>query len=1190
MRKSGLKALACSIILTGACAAFTETGAAADFIVGAANQGPGGSAQTAATGIAWSGSYTREGAASVALHIQNLDLKPGEALLVGNNEDAQVQIYHAEDGADIWTPAIAGDTLWLSLYTDAAQSFADFQVTEARVDFTDIDTVAARRAQVDSAFRQLRAKPVADEPAKEGATPKVIYGNDDRVEPFTQSDPRILRVVRATAALATKSSVTSNGSGGYNLTIAGTYTTAGGGTLCSDEPFRGQYQLGNCTGFLVGDDLLLTAGHCIENSTDCSTGAYVFDFQMQNASTQPATTVTADKVYFCTGIVSQALAGDSDYALVRLDRKVTDRTPLDIRRTGAAAVGSGLVLVGHPDVIPTKVAGGAVVKANSSGLHYFQANTDSYGGNSGSPVVNTTDYSVEGILVRGATDFRTRSGSNCVESNRVPDTGATGGGPTFEEITKTDYIASLIPALISRAGVVRFDKDFYSNGSFALVTLGDTDLAGQGSISLPFQYGSQPPGTLQLTEAPANSGSFSATFFVGALGLTHGDMLTIFYHDVNTGSGVPADVSDTATLDAIPPQFTNLSAGNITGTTAIIAIGTNEPSTASVSYSTTCGGAAVTVADSSSLTNHRIVLTGLTPQTTYYFVADVADAVGNPGTANNLGACYVFRTGAAADYISTLVTSGPDPILNQTLMFTPAENSDQYTVCRKAASTLPTDPTGGTAIPLGDDDSQEIDLSAPVIFFGVPYSKIFVNSNGNITFVEPNTDYTITTTTHFQVPRLSVYFADFNPEDGGTISIRYFGDRIAVTWNQVAYFQSTGIPPTATFQAEIYYDGRLAITHLLSGKQATAVIGISEGAGNPTGFTNTNFAAKPVCVDPISPTAFNFDSGDDGWTFITIGGAFSNPTSIVAGGRIGFQSTSNANNLAFWEKSDIPVSSAAGTLIRARYKVIGSEPDIRRVPTFRFRLSTPNFEQTAELVTTSTFAGSASPSPGGREYTQLYDNSTGVSGIRTDFDLINTDSSDNANGAITLDRVIIDSFAGGSLTDFREEATYVMTSASDWNPFTATPTYNAPDFARTPEGLQVTANPTDLAKTIFGFWSSPASNPAMTEARVYRFDYTVASSATPGNAVNTPTIRMRLNDETFMTSALLTIESVNGGTSDPTTSGAKVYSIYYLAPSSLGGKKFLYSFDYLWAFDSGNTPQIAVTLTNLHVTSYRLPF
>src|SRR3712207_7230060 len=68
--------------------------------------------------------------------------------------------------------------------------------------------------------------------------------------------------------------------------------------------------------------------------------------------------------------------------------------------------------------LPTKIADGArVVRANAS---FFEADLDTFGGNSGSPVFDARTNTVLGLLVRGATDYRARGSCNVrSESTRL---------------------------------------------------------------------------------------------------------------------------------------------------------------------------------------------------------------------------------------------------------------------------------------------------------------------------------------------------------------------------------------------------------------------------------------------------------------------------------------------------------------------------------------------------------------------------------------------------------------------------------------------------------------------------------------------------------------------------------------------------------------------------------------------------
>ncbi len=160
------------------------------------------------------------------------------------------------------------------------------------------------------------------------------------------------------------------------------------------------------------------------------------------------TIVPDEDVYRFTQIIDRELGGGFDHCVCRVDRDVTGRNPVPIMRDTPPAIGTPMVVIGHPVVLPKKIAGGAEVKSINSPDSFFDSNLDTYGGNSGSMVVNLDTYEVCGILVRGAPDFT--SGGGCTQSNQLPDTNGS-----YEECSLTMRFQDVIPELglaVSPAG------------------------------------------------------------------------------------------------------------------------------------------------------------------------------------------------------------------------------------------------------------------------------------------------------------------------------------------------------------------------------------------------------------------------------------------------------------------------------------------------------------------------------------------------------------------------------------------------------------------------------------------------------------------------------------------------------------------------------------------------------------------
>ena len=260
--------------------------------------------------------------------------------------------------------------------------------------------------------------------------PKVIYGEDNRTDLYKVQDQAVIQVARSTAAMFSKSALVKFGNL-YHIT-SGKFGDEF--KLCSSEPYYNQPSGAMCSAFLVGPDMLATAGHCV-SSSDCSTTAFAFGYAMRSEMDAPQTLPEED-VYFCKTVVARELTGKQDYSLVQLDRPVRGYDVLKLAQSDAKANDS-LMVVGHPSGLPTKVADGATVRSQKEG--YFVANLDTYGGNSGSAVFNTETLEVTGILVRGEQDFKYDTKKQCYRSNICESNSCRG-----EDATNISYIVKAL--------------------------------------------------------------------------------------------------------------------------------------------------------------------------------------------------------------------------------------------------------------------------------------------------------------------------------------------------------------------------------------------------------------------------------------------------------------------------------------------------------------------------------------------------------------------------------------------------------------------------------------------------------------------------------------------------------------------------------------------------------------------------
>jgi V8-like Glu-specific endopeptidase len=479
--------------------------------------------------------------------------------------------------------------------------------------------------------------------------PKVIYGTDDRIDVYQDTNLEHQRFAASACGLFDSTAVTSNGDGSYSIKTE--YYNYNGLPACANEPFANQRTAPWCSGFLVGPDLIATAGHCMESSSELATTKIVFGFRMQSAD-QETLRVDASQVYTPVELVAQQLDGGSpwrDYAVVRLDRAVTSygAAPMNLRRAGTVTVNAPIGVIGHPWGLPQKIAFGSNTKVyKASDTNFFVTNLDTFGGNSGSPVWNATTSVLEGILVRGATDFV--SNASCFNSNYVTDASA-GDGSNGEEVSKALSFVSNIPERTTPW----FNQIAYKGGQTMALMLTNTSASGNISVSVTTTAGDSE--TVTLSD-PDGDKVFRGTLAVGAYpgSVTTGNN-SLEGNASDTITATYGSVSSTAPLDNTIPVLSNLQLVDYTSANATIQVQTNEVCTARLQYGLYQNAPTeeVIAYDGTNGLTHTFVMTGLLPCNTYFYRLVVTDSAGNSVLANNGGLDYSFHTKVSGGFSDT---------------------------------------------------------------------------------------------------------------------------------------------------------------------------------------------------------------------------------------------------------------------------------------------------------------------------------------------------------------------------------------------------------------------------------------------------------------------------------------------------------------------------------------------------------
>lgn len=138
------------------------------------------------------------------------------------------------------------------------------------------------------------------------------------------------------------------------------------------EVFRDELAPGSASAFLVHDRFILTAGHCVcKNKSEVldedriKKNFVVFGFQ-KNTPGQLEFRFETKDIYKIRKVIAHRYTKVEDWALIKLDRAVEGRSPLQIASVSKVYLNSELYMLGHPTGLPLKFTDGAKVRAISS--------------------------------------------------------------------------------------------------------------------------------------------------------------------------------------------------------------------------------------------------------------------------------------------------------------------------------------------------------------------------------------------------------------------------------------------------------------------------------------------------------------------------------------------------------------------------------------------------------------------------------------------------------------------------------------------------------------------------------------------------------------------------------------------------------------------------------------------------------
>lgn len=169
----------------------------------------------------------------------------------------------------------------------------------------------------------------------------------------------------------------------------------------------------------------------------------------------------------------------------------------------------------------------------------------------------------------------------------------------------------------------------------------------------------------------------------------------------------------------------------------------------------------------------------------------------------------------------------------KTLTFVPSDaTASRFKVNVGNASYDVAAANAGTLIAdLGDDDARPFTLPFSFPFFGSSYRQVFVNSDGNLTFVSADAASLERSLGRLTAgpPRIAPLFEDLDPtQSRNGIYVLADASRFVVSWVSVPEYSDFGFGTPETFQVRLYPDGRIEFAYA-GVRTGAAVVGIAPG-------------------------------------------------------------------------------------------------------------------------------------------------------------------------------------------------------------------------------------------------------------------------------------------------------------------------------------------------------------------------
>ncbi|MDE0107577.1 MAG: hypothetical protein OXN96_07195 [Bryobacterales bacterium] len=209
------------------------------------------------------------------------------------------------------------------------------------------------------------------------------------------------------------------------------------------------------------------------------------------------------------------------------------------------------------------------------------------------------------------------------------------------------------------------------------------------------------------------------------------------------------------------------------------------------------------------------------------------------------------------------VLSPPRPfdLAESSITITPERDSFRVAVSRfPGGAPLPQE---GIPLDLEDDDFKLVQLPFEFPYYGSSHDRLFVNSDGNLTFVHPEASSWPRSYQRAAAgpARIAPLFRDLDPSRGGSVRVAATSEALTVAWHAVPLFTEGPVGDPQTFQVTIQRDGGIefrygevnlleAVVGLFGGQAISGAVAVDWSSVESMLFDGGSILAEVFMSDP----------------------------------------------------------------------------------------------------------------------------------------------------------------------------------------------------------------------------------------------------------------------------------------------------------------------------------------------------